>query len=255
MFHIPVDSYTYRTDPILRLFVARDNRKRSQRQPAILFFHGAGFSTNQVTPSQFQHHAAVFASLGMRAICVEYRPAHVEGRYSPMQCLSHARSAIHWVRQHADALAIHPDQITAAGASAGGFLALCCAVIEEVDSIRSKPDACILFNAGVDAGPLLTMFPAEADALEAVSPVRHVRSELPPSLFFHGTADQNIPHEQVARFVQQLQQYGNDSTLISFPELGHGFFRYGEHGNVPYKETMEASLAFLQRLYVIGSNQ
>ncbi|GIQ69611.1 hypothetical protein XYCOK13_24350 [Xylanibacillus composti] len=150
MFQVPVISRYYYSNPNLRLYQITGGRGSTERKSAILFFHGAGFSTNQVTPSQFQHHASVFASYGMLAFCVEYRPASVEGLYSPLTCLAHARAAIRWVRQHADTLGIDVHRIVAAGASAGGYLSLCCAMMEERgESVSSKPDACLLFNAGI----------------------------------------------------------------------------------------------------------
>ncbi|GIQ69610.1 hypothetical protein XYCOK13_24340 [Xylanibacillus composti] len=71
-------------------------------------------------------------------------------------------------------------------------------------------------------------------------------------MFFHGTADQNVPYEHVSCFVNRLQSNGNDCTLLTFPGMGHGFFRYGENGNVPYARTIEASVAFLQRIQLIA---
>lgn len=101
MFQHPVDIREYQADPQLRLFGVKHQSDVPRQKAAILFFHGAGFSTNQVTPAQFQQHASTLASYGILAICVEYRPAAIEGLYSPIHSLAHARSAIRWVRRHA----------------------------------------------------------------------------------------------------------------------------------------------------------
>ncbi len=91
----------------LKLHISSPKDRREDR-PVILFFHGAGFSNNKVNASQFQHQAAHFNSLGMVAICAEYRPFEREGLFSPIDSLLNAKSAIRWVREKADELGVDP---------------------------------------------------------------------------------------------------------------------------------------------------
>ncbi|WP_410769408.1 hypothetical protein [Fontibacillus sp. BL9] len=65
MFEDPVKEFIYKSDyDGLKLYVFDQPQLEGQLKPAILFFHGAGFSNNKVTPAQFQHQAEYFASLG-----------------------------------------------------------------------------------------------------------------------------------------------------------------------------------------------
>ncbi|WP_169834318.1 alpha/beta hydrolase [Paenibacillus donghaensis] len=223
-----------------------------QGRPAILFFHGAGFTTHKKRPEQFQHHAAHFASLRFVAICVEYRPPSREGLFSPLESLSHAKSAVRWVRSNASVLQVNPDKIALAGASAGGYLSLCCAMVPGFSNatddlaVSCVPDALVIFNGGVDAEALLPLFPLEAANLATASPLLHVQGGLPPSLFFHGTEDANIPHATIQTFTEHMRLVGNESTISTFAGMGHGFFNYGSHDNVPYQRTLEESEHFLK---------
>lgn len=250
----PVKEQLYKTTlehGHLRLFIYA-NPEFMKVRPAILFFHGAGFSTNKVKPNQFQNHANHFASLGYVSICVEYRPLQVEGLFSPIDCILHAKSAIRWVRNKSSSLGIDPNKITVAGASAGGYLSLCCAMLEQFNDISDDlaiscvPNAVVVFNGGVDTIQLITMFPNIAEELSHASLIQHVRSDLPPSILFHGTLDENVRHETVKDFVEKMKQRDNDCTLISFEGMGHGFFNFGQHENIPYERTIKETERFLR---------
>lgn len=235
----------------LKLYITRP-KIPSIHCPAIIFFHGAGFTNNKVTPRQFQQHALHFASLGMVTILAEYRPLEVEGRFSPMDSIMNAKSAIRWTRENARDLGVHPNKVVAAGASAGGYLCLCAAMIDQCNDpgdnerISAQPDALIIFNGGVDTKMLIDLFPALEEPLLAASPVTKVKANLPPSLFFHGTDDVNIPIQEVIDFTSNMVDHGNLSILVPFEGLGHGFFNYGNMDNQPYLQTIREMEKFLK---------
>ncbi|MGM1048112.1 MAG: alpha/beta hydrolase [Bacillota bacterium] len=243
----------------LRLFVTKPN-KPSINRPAMIFFHGAGFTNNRVTPSQFQHHALYFSSLGIVTVLAEYRPLEVEGLFSPIESLKNAKSAIRWTKNNSRELGINPDKIIAVGASAGGYLSLCSAMIDQnqfndpMDNlhISPQPNALIIFNGGVNSNILINLFPELKESLIVASPVEKVRAKLPPSLFFHGTDDKNIPIEDVIDFTDRMRSHGNKSELISFEGLGHGFFNYGNLDNKPYEKTIRDSEEFLREIDFLG---
>jgi acetyl esterase len=255
MFNFPVEERVYvKTEKYgdLRLFIFHPSIM-NESKPAIIFFHGAGFSTNKVKPNQFQYHADHFSSLGFISICVEYRPSSIEGLFSPIESIKHARSAIRWIRSQSSVMGINPEKLVVAGASAGGYLGLCCAMIDEPDSsagniyVSCIPNALVVFNGGVDSEPLIPIFPELSNELSKASPINHVREGLPPSIFFHGTHDANIPHDTVQEFVTSLVLVGNESKLVSFEGMGHGFFNYGSHDNEPYRKTLAETERFMER--------
>ncbi len=79
-----------------------------------------------------------------------------------------------------------------------------------------------------------------------------ITSKLPPSIFFHGTEDKNIPIGKIDHFVEMMVQNGNESKLEVFAGMGHGFFNYGNHGNVPYMRTLACTTSFLKEHQLLG---
>ncbi|MFC5471258.1 alpha/beta hydrolase [Cohnella suwonensis] len=233
-------------------------KERGTDRPVILFFHGAGFTTNKVNASQFQQHANYFTSLGFVTIRVEYRPLDIEGLFSPIECLKNAKSAIRWTKQNSIQYGIDSNKLIAVGASAGGYLCLCVAMIDQINNkeddvlVSPKPNAMILLNGGVNSNLLIDLFPEMKDQLLIASPTEVTRKGLPPSLFFHGTEDQNIPIEDVINFSDDMRVKGNYSRVIAFEGLGHGFFNYGNHDNKPYDKILRDINEFLREIDLLG---
>ncbi|MEK5476124.1 alpha/beta hydrolase [Paenibacillus sp. FSL R5-0407] len=237
----------------MKLHISSSGDEKKNR-PVVIFYHGAGFSNNKVNAPQFQHLAAHFTSLGMVSISAEYRLLEKEGLFSPIESLINAKSAIRWVREKADELGIDPNKVIAAGASAGGYLCLCCAQIEHFNDpnddvqISSVPDAMIIFNGGVNSKPLIDLFPELADELLISLPIYHIKEGLPPSLLFHGTNDLNIPLQDIIAFTDTSKRIGNSIKLVTFEGMGHGFFNFGAHDNIPYHRTLLEMETFLKDL-------
>lgn len=226
----------------------RDNRT------CMIFFHGAGFTTNKVNASQFSQQADYFANKGIVTICAEYRPLDIDGLFSPIESLYNSKSAIRWIRENSKELRVSPNKVIVVGASAGGYLCLCCGMLEQFNdccddiSISSKPDAAVIFNGGVDSEILINLFPELKSELQAASPIRYMEVKLPPSIFFHGTCDINIPIKDVINFVEISKSNGNVVKLVPFEGMEHGFFNYGRHDNKPYEETLKGIEEFLNEI-------
>jgi acetyl esterase/lipase len=188
----------------------------------------------------------------MVAISAEYRVKSRHGT-TPFECVADGKSAVRYLRQHADELGIDPDRLVAAGGSAGGHVAACTATIPGYDeegediSISSRPNALVLFNPVVDTTKLgygANRFDGDPTVL---SPVHHVTAGLPPTIIFHGTADTTVPFENVERFSEKMHAAGNDCTLVPFQNKKHGFFNDGrDPDNRSYNETVAQMDAFLR---------
>ena len=237
---------TYKTidDVDLKLWIFDPaNHKKSDRRPAAVFFFGGGWKSGN--PAQFEQHCRYLASRGMVAITADYR---VRSRHENLadRCVADAKSAIRWVRVHAEELGVDPQRIVAGGGSAGGHLAACTAVIADLDepdedtSVSSVPNALVLFN------PALLLAPYDGITLdsekvadiatrtgvppERISPIHHVRSGLPPMIVFHGKDDPTVPYATIDKFRQVTQSAGNSFDLRGYPGQQHGFFNYGRGG-------------------------
>lgn len=200
----------------------------SSRRPAIIFFFGGGWAGG--TPAQFYEQARRMAGLGLVAISAEYRVSSRHGT-TPLECVKDGKSAIRWVREHAEELGVDPDHIVASGGSAGGHVAVCTGLIQGLDeadedqAIPSIPDAMILFNPVLDTtekGFGAGRFPVERQT--DLSPCHQVREGVGPTLVFHGTADRTVPFENAERFVRNMREAGNHCELVSYEGKGHGFF-------------------------------
>jgi len=128
-------------------------------------------------------------------------------------------------------LGIDPNRIISAGGSAGGHVAACTGVIEgheaesEDLSVSSMPNLLILYNPVIDTTEAGYGLNAVTEARKTeLSPCHHVRAGLPPTLIFHGTADLEVPFENVDRFTALMTEAGNECSLVAFEGKRHGFF-------------------------------
>ena len=240
----------------LHMFVPTDHEATDQ-SPAIVFFFGGGWSGG--TPKQFFEQARFFADHGFVAFSAEYR-VKSRNNATPFDCVQDGKSAIRWVRSHAQELGIDPNKIVAAGGSAGGHVAACTGVIqgnegEDEDlSVSSVPNAMVLYNPVLDTtkhGYGAKRFTTERQT--ELSPNHHVRAGIVPTILFHGTADTTVPFENAETFAKLMKDAGNTCELISFKGKGHGFFngkffRPKIKDTSGYQSSVKDSLEFLTKL-------
>ena len=227
-------------------------------RPVIVLFSCGGWKG--WNPAKFYPQCEYLASRGMVAVSVEVRVISRHGT-TPVECVVDAKSAVRWTRAHAAELAIDPGRIVASGGSAGGHVACCTAVIDGFDephegqSVSAKPNALVLFNPVVD----LLWLQRRVDVLggleraRELSPLHHVRPDLPPTVIFHGRDDAVVDVEQVIRFQRIMLELRNRCDLYVYPDQGHGFFNYFDGRNPMFTETMRQTDRFLTSLgYLLG---
>ena len=92
-------------DRALKLFVVSPpDAKPADRRPALVLFHGGGWTGG--APTQFNTQAAYLASRGLVCVQVEYRLLDKTNKAPPVICVQDAQSAMRWVRSHAAALGV-----------------------------------------------------------------------------------------------------------------------------------------------------
>ncbi len=256
-------------DVELKLWVFEpQDHQRDDSRPAIVFFFGGGWKSG--SPSQFVEQSRFVNQLGMVAIVADYR---VRQRHQTLatRCVADAKSAIRWVRQHASELGVDPNRIVAAGGSAGGHLAACTALLTEFDEpdesseVSSRPNALALFNPALvldnfdgvrfDPEKLADLTERAGVDTSRISPIHHVKGDLPPTIIFHGEADTTVPFSTVKRFSEVASELGNQCELVGYPGAGHGFFNHGRGGDPGehYLDTMYQLHRFLNGLGYVES--
>lgn len=242
--------YKHVDNGTLKLHIFDEGRSGNAHRPGIVFFSGGGWVNG--TPAQFFPHCEYLASRGMVAISAEYRVQSRHGT-SPFECVADGKSTIRWIRTRAVDLGIDPQRLAAGGGSAGGHVATCAAMISDFDepgedvSVSPIPDTLVLFNPVVDTTSE-HFAPRLGERANALSPLHHVKSGLPPTIIFHGIDDFIVPFEDVKRFTSAMQAAGNVCELVGFEGKGHGFFNFGRDDGAASYETLHATDRFLARL-------
>ncbi|MCA9321437.1 MAG: sulfatase-like hydrolase/transferase [Planctomycetes bacterium] len=218
--------------------------------PAIVFFFGGGWRGG--TPKQFFPHCEDLAAQGILAMAAEYRVASTHGA-TPFDCVADARSAIRFLRRQADELGLDPDRIVAGGGSAGGHLAAATGTVEipadesEAELLHSsRPNAMVLFNPVFDNGPKGYGYERIGDRYLEISPIHNLKSAIAPTIIFLGTEDQLVPVATAEKYRDLMVASGNECDLRLYPGQPHGFFNYRDGKNPFYRQTMDATIAFLK---------
>ena len=255
----PDSTLTYKTtlEGDLNMHVFKPSGyKISDKRPVIVFFFGGGWVGGH--PRQFYQQARFFADKGYLAISADYR---VRGRHktTPFESVTDGKSAIRWIREHADELGIDPNKIIASGGSAGGHVAACTGIIKGFDetdenlNISSVPNAMLLFNPVIDTTEKgYGMEKIGKSRKTEISPSNHVIRGIPPTLIFHGTTDKTVPFENVERFTKLMKKVANTCELIPFKGKGHGFFNGSffrkRNTDEIFNSTMNTSVEFLKSI-------
>jgi acetyl esterase len=233
---------------IYQPFGLKENEKRS----AIIFFFGGGFAGGKVT--QFVPQCKYMVEKGMVAMVADYR---VKSRQdvTPFECVADAKSAIRWLRIHAEELGVDGNRIVASGGSSGGNIAVCSALIKGLDetnedlSISSVPDALVLFNPPLNMVESIknpkNLFKDKCDRVIEISPFHHISAGAPPIIIFHGTKDSSVPFSQAVIFSDEMKKYGNRCELVPYEGREHGFFNWYGGDNPDYFSTMDQTVKFL----------
>lgn len=231
----------------LHLHIFEPETRATERVPVALVIHGGGWTGGN--PRRFYPFAAHFARQGLLGISLEYRLLNRKAGTTVFDCVKDGRSAIRYLRRHADELGIDPDRIVVAGGSAGAHVAAGTALFAGVDdenddtSVSCRPDVLVLYYPVIDTSAEGYGQQKIGERWRELSPVDHVRPELPPCIVFHGTGDRITPFAGARRFHQQMRAAGNTCELVTHEAGRHGYFIFDLE---LYKQTMKQTDEFLR---------
>jgi acetyl esterase/lipase len=199
-----------------------------KKHPVMVYFHGGSWSEGK--PDWFFEGCNNDAKQGWVACAVEYR-IYGRQRTLPFAAVKDARSAIRWLRQHANEYGIDTSRIVASGNSAGAHLVLATAMAnqwnEKTDDLRfSASPNVLLVNSGVydltDQGTAwIRRTLKNKDLVKQISPNYLVKTGLPPTLALHGTNDRNVPFPTALTFETEMKKAGNPLEFHAIPGAGH----------------------------------
>lgn len=220
--------------------------------PGLLFFHGGGWKGGDL--SQFREACSYFASRGLVAATANYRMLSKgtikdepdgELRYKRV-CVTDAKSAIRWMKQHAEELGIDPQRLIVGGGSAGGHLAVLATTNPGLNDpsdpkgIDTSVAAYLLFNPA---------FTAKDGVDPEVDVLKHLTASFSPAILFFGTEDTWKAGSDAA--LLKLKTLGNTTTEVWTAEgQKHSFFNLE-----PWKRsTLSAADRFLVERGLLSGN-
>ncbi|MDO9578747.1 MAG: alpha/beta hydrolase, partial [Candidatus Cloacimonadales bacterium] len=227
---------------------------QQKKSPVIVYFNGGSWCEGK--PDWSFSACQSYANKGWVGVTVEYRLAYRQGTL-PFESVMDAKSAIRWLRQHADEYNIDTNKIVASGNSAGGHLVLAAALVEnwneKTDDLKYSPVPNVLMvNSGVyDLTDDNTSWIRQGlrnrnqdeNLVKEISPNYLIKKGLPPTLIIHGTNDRNVPFSTAKEFVDKMKLEGNDIEFHPLEGAGH-FIWWGQYG----KQVSEISSKFLEKL-------
>ncbi len=208
--------------------------------PTILHIHGGGWTGGSKEAVVLR--LMPYLEMGFAVVNVTYRLARISEAPAAVE---DCRCALRWVIQNAKDHALDVSRITVMGYSAGGHLALTTGMLPaSTDLDRSCPGSEALKVAAivnwygitdvVDLldGPNTRAYavqwlgsrPDRNDLARRLSPLTHVRRDLPPILTIHGDADPTVPYTHATRLKAALDRAGATSELVTIPGGRHGGF-------------------------------
>jgi acetyl esterase/lipase len=190
----PGKSYIYKTSAgkprEMEIYFPPHHDPAKAKVPGIILFHGGGWSGG--TLDQFRAACAYFSSRGLVCATAEYQmlgkaaaklPA---GESKKRVCVTDAKSAIRWFKQHAGELGIDPKRIITGGGSAGGHISALATMNPSLNDPADPKDidtrvvAYLWFNPAFSPGD---------DKDSEIDILRHLKTDLPPAIVFFGDKD------------------------------------------------------------------
>ena len=211
-----------------------------ERLPVVVWVHGGGWkagSKDRCPGIWLTEHGYAVAGINYRLSDEAPWPAQIDD----------CRSAVRWLRTHADDFGLDGNRIAAWGGSAGGHLVALLGTLAppQTETVSSRVQAVLDWYGPSD---LLTMPPnvltpekTEADLANSngakllggvvrdrpevargASAIYQVSADDPPFLIMHGDKDSAVPLEQSQRLHEKLKAAGVTSTLKVLDGAGHG---------------------------------
>lgn len=222
-------------------------------RPAVVIVHGGGWVSGDKRTRIFARYPIEYAKKGFVSISINYRLA--PDNTFPAQ-IEDVKTAIRWLRAHAEEYNVDPDRIGIYGNSAGAHLAVLAALAGpeaglEGDGPYQEYSSAVQAALGSATPTDLTnwrdgaampndhgLFDGDGAAYieqaRLASPIHHVEGSIPAILLMHGTDDETVPYEQSVRLASALQEAGAaDVALHTFEGGDHAAYMRNTRDSLP----------------------
>ena len=217
------------------------------KRPLIVYVPGSAWHRQSVWMGLSKALAAV--ARGYIFAIVEYRPSDI----APFPAQTEdAKTAIRFLRAHAEEYGIDPTKVVICGDSSGGHTASMVAITGDdafnAGGYESESSAvsCAVDWFGPSDIAMMNYYPSGMDhhgedspegfligrknvlenpeLAQATNPINYVSADkpLPPFLMMHGNADNVVPFNQSVRLYEKLRECGKDVTFYKLEGAGHG---------------------------------
>jgi len=210
-------------------------------RPTVVYIHGGGWVGGSKESSVLA--IAPYLEMGFNAVNVEYRLGRVA--LAPA-AVEDCRCALRWVIRNAETYGFDTSKLVVTGRSAGGHLSLTTGMLQAAAGFDSecissgdpRVAAIVNYYGITDVADLMAGRPNEKSyavrwlgsmtdreqIADAVSPIHHVRNDLPPILTIHGDADKIVPYSHALELHRRLEAAGTKHRLHTVKGGGHGGF-------------------------------
>lgn len=226
----------------LDLYLPKD-RAKDKKLPLVIFVHGGGWAKGDKVHERSDNIGQVLVAEGYAVASINYRLApEGQGSYlgnlkaSFPQNVQDVKSAVRFLRKHADHYGLDPDRIALMGASAGAHLAVLAAYappgtkLEPTDDglgdVPSKVQAVVGLYGVYDWASFQKKH-IESDEDRALatlaSPITWVDPNDPPTYLIHGTKDIYVKHTQTELLSKALEENQVPHQSVIVPGAPHSF--------------------------------
>ena len=173
----------------MEIYFPPEHDPAKAKVPGMILFHGGSWTGGSL--SQFRIACAYFASRGLVCATAEYQmlPKNAKlpaGETRKRVCVTDAKSAIRWFKQHANELGIDPQRIITGGGSAGGHISALATLNPGLNDPADPKDIDTSVVAYLWFNPAFAVDDTKDPEIDIL---RHLKADLPPAIAFFGDMD------------------------------------------------------------------
>ena len=260
----------------LALDIYRQKGLVFKKSPALVFIHGGGFKSGSRLKVYTGKEAILKPLLqkGIQFVSIDYRLTS-DGTSTLLECTTDCLDALRYLVKNSPALGIDPGKIAVWGSSAGGHLALMCALAsdrfagdDDFKKTAFKVKCCVDWFGPVDFTDFSVWAGRNKEDVEteegqialfgktlsedknlftSLSPISYISRKNPPVLLIHGDKDNVVPCEHSRKYYAAAKKSRAKAEYIEVKNSGHGFKAFNAEISPSAADLNKKTLDFLLR--------